>query len=1264
MKKSTRSGFALVVVLGVIVLVVVLVVGFLSRVTTDRVNAGSFASAVTARQYGDMAVSLVQSMINHATTQGSDVAWVSQPGMVRTFDSGGDLRNAYKLYSADNLINPALTVADDLPPGTWAEDTATWVDLNAPVTANGIRNYPVMDPAGAQAQGGIGPVEGFAIQDAPGVTGGSYQQAPMPLRWLYILQNGTMAAASGTGKKATVPGATAANPIIGRVAFWTDDESAKLNVNTAGGGTGADDTFWDLPSAYNESEVYGLALKQPTRGEFQRYPGHPGTVMLASVFPGLPLSDYLQMTPRYAFGGSEGALRVVDNLLTPITSPPKTERLYPALDELAFDKTRAASTVLDKAVIESRKFFLTAHSRAPETNLSNLPRVAMWPVYQLNAAGAPDLARTTAYDRLIAFCSSAGFAGSGANPLTPYFIQRKNAYALPDFSLNTATGDLALPRNAQLYAYLQHLTGKAVPGFGGDFKTKYADDRDQILTQMVDYIRSTNLYDDQLAITNRYTNPPGATSGPGNFADNYGVVIPGQGPNKTRGFGRWTTMYQFSIAFICNADPANTTSNDPAQNKMLQDPPFNADPATVVPLVAGQKRIQAAIIPQFFSPSAGWRLFIPSFRFEIEGLEQFQAEGHNLGFPSSAYVDQNVSGFTLGGRDFGGAMVHTMLPAFKQAPYPASAGGTIPSKTQKRSGENTGNYPFVGRPVTVNDGTFAFTGGKITIKIYADTNVALPAPIDPTKPVQVIELNVPGGTFPTPTLVSSSGVTNGTRRPWSWYSPGWDGKHKQDQATTDPPNSVNQTGRMHVGFGGGTLLENGDTVRSLHPAHGDYRLLLAHAEIDDVSGDQPATFYKHRWYDDPAQKIAAINLLSKDVGGKVITTTPATQNPSGASTIALPHTPNPHVTGGVLNATATGDFDSGPANITDGAYINKPDEGNIIRALNGGLKNPADGRGIPYYNVDNNELSDGPTFFSPNRVIPSPVMFGSLPTGVKARVPWRTLLFRPLAAAESTHIGATGPKDHLLLDNFWMPVVEPYAISDRFSTAGKINLNCQILPFTYIQRTTGLRAILKAEKMSALANTQAGRTANIWSSPNPGSWKSRYKIDADATLDQLTKRFEDSTRVSQGKNVFLTPSEICELYLVPEGLGQTATTMSAWWNGYRQTGDNLREKIYATIYPKLTTKSNTYTVHFRAQPLKKLKTTDPAVWEEGKDAVVGEYRGSTKIERYINPTPLFPTTPPTPAAFPPWIPWINSTNGASSRTASSPRKALCTAYPY
>ncbi len=175
------------------------------------------------------------------------------------------------------------------------------------------------------------------------------------------------------------------------------------------------------------------------------------------------------------------------------------------------------------------------------------------------------------------------------------------------------------------------------------------------------------------------------------------------------------------------------------------------------------------------------------------------------------------------------------------------------------------------------------------------------------------------------------------------------------------------------------------------------------------------------------------------------------------------------VTPGTPTPEANGDYDDSLPDLFPGPLINKPDEGAVQKA---GIANS-----IPYYantvqttgaglgGVDTNP--DGGAYFSPNRMMPSPGMFGSLPSGIMAGKPWQTLLFRPQPA----HPGAASPSDHLLLDLFWMPVVEPYAISDRFSTAGKINMNYQILPFTYMTRSTGINALFKSEMVMAIPNT-------------------------------------------------------------------------------------------------------------------------------------------------------------------------------------------------
>ena len=88
--------------------------------------------------------------------------------------------------------------------------------------------------------------------------------------------------------------------------------------------------------------------------------------------------------------------------------------------------------------------------------------------------------------------------------------------------------------------------------------------------------------------------------------------------------------------------------------------------------------------------------------------------------------------------------------------------------------------------------------------------------------------------------------------------------------------------------------------------------------------------------------------------------------------------------------------------------------------------------------------------------------------------------------------------------------------------------------------------------------------------------------------------------------------------------------IKAWWYGNPgttrkgMTGDNLRERPYSYIYPRLTTKSNTYTVHYRVQVLqqaasRRLTSSDWQQWNESTDKIIGDQRGSTMIERYIDP---------------------------------------------
>ncbi|HEY5747985.1 MAG TPA: hypothetical protein VIU12_18070, partial [Chryseolinea sp.] len=241
---------------------------------------------------------------------------------------------------------------------------------------------------------------------------------------------------------------------------------------------------------------------------------------------------------------------------------------------------------------------------------------------------------------------------------------------------------------------------------------------------------------------------------------------------------------------------------------------------------------------------------------------------------------------------------------------------------------------------------------------------------------------------------------------------------------------------------------------------------------------------------------------------------------------------------------------------------------------------------------------------------PSPItLLGSLPTSETQG--WQSLLFSPNPATGSGHPGLSNPADYLFLDLFWMPVAEPYPISEEFSTAGKINLNYKIMPFSYINRKTGLHALLKSTWLTALDNSLARNYKSHDKVKGMASSQTRYTIDATETINRF-----DSDVFNSG-NIFRSASQICSMWLVPQG--SNAGNVESFWSGKLLTSDTAREQPYDHLYSRVTTKSNTFTVHWRVQALRKVPSGPAATWDESKDRMASELRGATMIERYIDP---------------------------------------------
>jgi hypothetical protein len=166
-------------------------------------------------------------------------------------------------------------------------------------------------------------------------------------------------------------------------------------------------------------------------------------------------------------------------------------------------------------------------------------------------------------------------------------------------------------------------------------------------------------------------------------------------------------------------------------------------------------------------------------------------------------------------------------------------------------------------------------------------------------------------------------------------------------------------------------------------------------------------------------------------------------------------------------------------------------------------------------------------------------------------------------------------------------------------------------------------------------------------------------INVAETLEQFEEKFDNQLTGPSASGLFRSASQICEIHLIPDvtagtsvasgeslpplvGLTRTTrpTAMSAFWKNHRATGDNVRERPYSNLYARLTTRSNTFRVHVRAQVLKKARSSAPNEFDSTRDSVLSEYRGSTLIERFIDPTDVTNPIPdyaasPNPLNLPP-----------------------------
>jgi len=736
---GNRRGIALLLVLTMLLLLSLLVVGLLISARQEVATAKSYSDSSDVRTLADMSANFVISQIARATNQSpysksnEDNAWISQPGLLRTFDTNGP-KAAYKLYSSYNMIvngsyDPLANEGSEVPTNWWDQSVHPneFVDLNQPITLplkdkNGTplsdnMVYPIVDPNAvvntAQPNLETGDPSYISASLTRGVEGFTYgptignrntpvpiqsdlsnmpphNPLPMPVQWIYVTSDGKfLKSTDRTGdndyKKASA-----------RIAFWADDETSKVNLNTACGGV-----FYDTPTV-NTIEDQMLGRTQPIAQEYQRWPGHPSTTSIVPLFPQLRSPALLgtppdpailakataTLAPRIGWGGSQGGTLAAWNQSNASTNSASSgiggqvfldsDRLFASDDELnyisplsgASNATRVndASSLLNSNLpsgvsmekqIEQLRFFATVHSKAPELNIFNRPRVSMWPFNYELVHNYPPASNLTPEDRLLQFDTELGgiTADSNGNVTNLDYTKRKRFYFQRESAWDSQADWQDIDENKALYTYLQTLTDKAIPGnpartggAGASFSStsKFgAANRDEILTEMWDYIRS-NVNNVNAAYSpvglQPYSFPQNNTTETAGFNDVAPLVISSpviHGVGSSKGIGRYPVPTEFIFQFTNIGDKI-----DPS------------DPTKVI------RRVRLVLLVHFQSPIQHLQGSVPRFQMQvtadnpfqlalisapagatgasgmrIEGGGGWQSSLSSIGFPSTSFID-------------------------------------------------------------------------------------------------------------------------------------------------------------------------------------------------------------------------------------------------------------------------------------------------------------------------------------------------------------------------------------------------------------------------------------------------------------------------------------------------------------------------------------------------------------------------------------------------------------------------------------------------
>jgi len=368
-------GAALIVTLSVLVLVTVLLVGLCATLRLERGAAASHFERTRAELFAGYGVEEVIATLQTETVD-PDRYWISQPGRIVAGNPGTERR----------LHSGAATQADA-------------AELN-------VRT--LLD-------------SGYLVSGKAESASG--EPISMPVNWIYLFE-----------EEDVPPGPDpSAGTVVGRYAYWSDDESAKINFNLAWSRSAANPNPYSHPSRVNLAAVLAPALSSYERAEelaravhfFRATPAPPDPIPDAALYGSVRRTFFDTREDVFRIGAADAGL---------------------------------AAELRD--AFEAARFEVTHYNSEPDVTFFNEPRIVLT-TRAAKAGGRPFLDILTS---------------ANADP-----------GVLTSLNKNKLTATVQ-----RLISYLKRTDWPMAPG--SSFQQKYYGDSEERLTQLavniIDYVRS------------------------------------------------------------------------------------------------------------------------------------------------------------------------------------------------------------------------------------------------------------------------------------------------------------------------------------------------------------------------------------------------------------------------------------------------------------------------------------------------------------------------------------------------------------------------------------------------------------------------------------------------------------------------------------------------------------------------------------------------------------------------------------------------------